>query len=280
MELNIKKININRELEFIDGVNYLKQKYSDEEFFKYYWKPQFYKFGFPQIKNPKTPIEKDFIKISKYLENPRIHLKEQIEKYHSDIDEIILKTGFILDKNINGELLNNHRAAVYRYWVIGALNNISLSVEPKIKKRMNINFELFGSFYNTNVDYCGLFGDIETNSCDFNTFKLKPNLRILINPPYTEIWIRKSCKIVENIMNQNLNTIIYLIIPIWNNSDRKKLGLKIYNDVSDIESIDKLKLSKFLIYHKIVNLEFYNGILKKKVYLKDKVHLFKFDSNL
>ena len=97
---------------------------------------------------------------------------------------------------------------------------------------MNIGFELFGSFYNTNVNYCGLFSDIENNSCDFNTFKLRKDMTILINPPFTEIWIKKSCKIIENIMKKNLNTIIY------------------------------------------------NGIIKKKINLKDNVHLFKFNSNL
>ena len=129
---------------------------------------------------------------------------------------------------------------------------------------MRITFELFGSFYNTNVNYCGLFDDIENNSCDFKTFKLKENMRILINPPFTKIWIEKSCKIIENIMKKNLNTIIYLIIPVWNNTDKKKLGLKINKDVGDIPEIDNLKLSKYLVYHKIDNLDFYNGIIKKK----------------
>jgi hypothetical protein len=44
--------------------------------------------------------------------------------------------------------------------VVGALNNISLSVSPKVKKEWNINFELFGAFYNTNSNYCGLYSDI------------------------------------------------------------------------------------------------------------------------
>lgn len=275
---NKKVLNIDRELEFIHGVEYLKKKYGNDEFGKYYWKPQFYEYGFPIIKNPKNEIEKDFLKISQYLKNPKKHSEEEKKDYENKIDEIILETKFNLDFNIDKELLKNYRASIYRYYVIGALNNISLSVSPEIKKKMKINFELFGAFYNTNVDYCGLFGDIENNSCNFNTFKLKPNMIILINPPYTDIWIRISCKIVKNIMEKNLNTIIYLVIPIWNNSDRKKLKLKIYDD-EDLVEIDNLKLSKYLVYHKIVNLNFYNGIIKKQVNLKDKIHLFKFDSN-
>lgn len=277
---NDKILNIDRELEFVNGVQYIKKKYGDDEFGKNYWKPQFYEYGFPIIKNPKNDIEKDFLKISEYLKNPRKHTDDEKKEYENKIDEIIQKTKFNLDSNINDDLLKKYRASIYRYYVVGALNNISLSVSPDIKKKMKINFELFGAFYNTNVDYCGLFGDIENNSCNFNTFRLKPNMIILINPPYTDVWIKISCKIIENIMKKNMNTIIYLVIPIWNNSDRKKLKLKIYDDIEDLIEIDELKLSKYLVYHKIVNLNFYNGIIKKKVNLKDKIHLFKFNSNL
>lgn len=276
---NNKILNIDRELEFINGVEYLKKKYGDNEFGKYYWKPQFYQYGFPIIKNPINEIEHDFLKISEKLKNPIKHSEQEKKEYENKINEIIKKTKFNLNTNIEKNLLKRYRASIYRYYVVGALNNISLSVSPEIKKKMKINFELFGAFYNTNVDYCGLFGDIENNSCDFNTFKLKPNMKILINPPYTDVWIRISCKIIENIMKKNLNTIVYLVIPIWNNSDRKKLGLKIYDD-EDLVEIDNLKLSKFIAYHKIINLNFYNGIIKKQINLKDKIHLFKFDSNL
>lgn len=272
-----KIINIDKEIEFINGINFLIKKYGEEEFSKYYWKPQFYENGFPIIQKPKNEIEKDFVMISEKIKKPSEHSYIEKKEYEKKIDEIIKKTNFVLDVKNNEKI---QRTAIYRYYVIGALNNISLSVSPKIKKKFKINFELFGAFYNTNVDYCGLFGDIEKNSCNFNTFKLVPNMIILINPPYTEVWIRMCCKIIENIMNKNLNTIIYLIIPIWNNSDRKKLGLKIYNGLEDFNEIDNLLLSKYLVYHKMTNLHFYNGILKKNVYLKDKVHLFKFNSNL
>ena len=165
------------------------------------------------------------------------------------------------------------KASIYRYYVIGALDNISLSVSPKIKKQWKINFELFGSFYNTNYKYCGLFSDIEESSCDFYTFKLSKNMVILINPPYTEQWIKISCITVENIMKQNLHTKIYLVIPIWNISDRKLLGLTLFDDLKEI---DELKLSKYLVKHDMVNIDFYNGVIGKNVKLKDKVHVFVF----
>jgi hypothetical protein len=115
----------------------------------------------------------------------------------------------------------------------------------------------------------------EQSCCDFYTFKLEKDMTILINPPYTEKWIKMSCEIINNIMNKKENTKIYLVIPVWNKSDRKKLGLKEYEDFPEI---DKLKDSSFLLSHKIENIEFYNGIIKKNVYLKDKVHIFIFQN--
>ena len=279
MKNNEKILNIDKEIEFINGIKYLRNKHS-ELFYNFYWKPQFYKNGLPIIKRPKNEIEKDFMLISEKIKNPSEHTNEEKEEYEKKIDEIIKITNFVFDKKIDKETLKIQRAAIHIYYVISGLNFISLSLSPEIKKKMKINFELFGSFYNTSVDYCGLFGDIENNSCDFYTFKLRKNMIILINPPFTNTWIKKSCKIIENIMKKNLNTIIYFIIPVWNNSDRKKLGLKIYKDFGDISEIDNLKLSKYLVYHKIENLDFYDGVTKKIVNLPDNVHLFKFNSNL
>ena len=273
-----KILNIDKEIEFINGIKYIKYRYKGL-FFNIYWRPQFYKNGLPIIKRPKNEIEKAFMLLSKKVENPPEHTNNEKEEYEKKIDEIIKRINFVIDNEIDIKTLKIQRAAIYRYDVIGALNNISLSLSPEIKKKMRINFELFGSFYNTSVDYCGLFADIENNSCDFNTFKLKPNMRILINPPFSEVWINKSCKIIENIMKKNLNTVIYLIVPVWNNSDRKKLGLK-YDYIEDMIEIDNLKLSKYLVYHKIENLDYYNGMAKIKANLKNESHLFKFNSNL
>jgi hypothetical protein len=77
-------------------------------------------------------------------------------------------------------------------------------------------------------------------------------------------------------MKKNKNTIIYFIIPVWNNNDRLKLNYIV--DYNNIKEIDELYLSKYLINHHISNVEFYNGITKKYVYLKDKVHTFIFSN--
>ena len=74
-------------------------------------------------------------------------------------------------------------------------------------------------------------------------------------------------------MKKNKHTKIFLVIPIWNVSDRKKLGLKEYEDLPEI---DELKESEFLVKHEMKNLEFFNGITKTRSKLKDRVHVFVF----
>jgi len=66
MRCNEKILNIDKEIEFVNGIKYLKNKYG-ELFDNLYWKPQFYKNGFPIIKRPKNEIEKDFILISEKI---------------------------------------------------------------------------------------------------------------------------------------------------------------------------------------------------------------------
>lgn len=171
----MKEFNINKELEFVNGIMFLKKKYGND-FLARYWKPQFYKNGFPVIKNPKNKMEKEMQTIGRYLDYPREHNENEKIQYNQTIDNLIQKYNF----KINGS--DMERSAIYRYYVIGALNNISLSVSPKIKRLWKINFELFGAFYNTNYNYCGLFSDIENSCCDFNTFVLRDNMVILINP--------------------------------------------------------------------------------------------------
>lgn len=98
-------------------------------------------------------------------------------------------------------------------------------------------------------------------------------MRILINSPYTKEWIQLSCEIISTIMEENKHTKIFIVIPVWNKSDRKKLNL---SDNADLQQINGIKKSKYLIYHNMLNLEFYNGLTKIYIYLKDKVHLFIF----
>jgi len=63
----MKKLNINKELEFINGIDYLKKKYGEKYIMNWYWKPQFYKNGLPIIN--KMGGEILFLKILKKSTN-------------------------------------------------------------------------------------------------------------------------------------------------------------------------------------------------------------------
>lgn len=257
---------MNKEIEFYYGVNHLITKYGYNTFIQWYWNPHKIRNGLPIIHKPCSPFEQDVMLIHQRLNNPRNFNTLIHKKFLSKLNHFLQKM------NID---LHTHKFALYRYYLVGALNNISLSVAPEIKKNWNISFELFGSFYNTNSPYCSLFSDIEPRAiCDVLHFKVKPNSTILINPPYTEDWIRIACKLTHEYLL--LPNTIYLVIPIWNVSDRLLCNLPILYD--DLPCIDEMKLSPYLISHRFEHLKFYDGIHKKHKYLCDKVHIFHLQS--
>lgn len=263
-------MQIHKEIEFYHGINHLLSKYGSDFFADYYWKPHSIKNGLPIIKSPSTSFENDIMLIQHHLRYPRKHDEETIQKFKLKINKIIkkLKFDFISDMDIDLQ-----KYALFRYHMVGALSNISLSVCPTIKKKWGITFELFGAFYNTHYPYCSLFSDIEPKATtDFFNFKLKKNMTILVNPPYTEEWIYITCEYVNYFLSLNMNTTIYLILPIWNTSDRILLNLPIlYND---LPVLDILKTSNYLIKYSTEHLPFYNGITRKTIKLKDKVHVY------
>lgn len=259
-------INIAKEIAFVKGINFLRlHKFPVDE---WYWKPQRYMNGIP-IENMASAYANGVIKQMRKSTEPT---SEDIAEYIAFIDKTIKETKFNFQNQVPKDW---ELAALGRYKVIGALNNVSLSVSPQLKRKWKITFELFGAFYNTTSPYCGLFSDIEPNSFgDCSQFRLTPNEILLINPPYTQEWITLSCIIVKRLLMLNKHTKIYLVIPIWNVSDRKLL--KLPGTFDDIPEIDELKTHEYLISHSLVNLPFFNGIIKKHVFLRDKVHLFVF----
>jgi len=279
-------IDVNKEIEFFTGIKLLIDKYG-ENFFRWYWYPTPIIDGFPAnndviIRKLNKPEYSEYIKSFIYdienlrdkLKNPKKYNYEDVIKFNKEIIKTIKKYNFKFDKNLNEKDLMKQKYALLRYEIIDALSNISLSVSPKLKKEWNINFELFGSFYNTNSDYCGLFSDLENSKCDFYSFKPKSGMIILINPPYTSSWI----KITGDYINEYLKTPnikIYYIVPVWNTSDRKKLKLKTFKD---IPILDELKRNKYLISHQITKLEFYNGISRTNSILNDPVHIYIFSN--
>lgn len=117
-----------------------------------------------------------------------------------------------------------------RYIILSSMNN-QLAVHPKtmndLQKKFNINFELFGSVFNTyNTSYCSLFYDIEkyfgSKGSFFDIQILSGNFSM--NPPFDKRIIKKSIALCEHFMNKYNNIFVIIWIPIWD-------SLNMYNFV-------------------------------------------------
>jgi hypothetical protein len=185
-----------------------------------------------------------------------------VEEYTQKVERVIKEYPH-LSRHISPELL-------YRYHVWGMLSNISLSVDPDLKRKWGITHELFGSAYNTlpTVTYGSLFPDLEENSTG-NVFFFKPKKGqiILANPPYTAEYIRWTCrKIIDDWKGK---ATFYVVIPVWDRKTRDELGLKRYPDIPEIS-----ELIAASTHHEVVHkFPFYDGIHGKKVHLRDPVHV-------
>ncbi len=269
------RLNLERELNLHQGLKYLNDTYGSKRIMDWYWTPNFISNGLPETSDGlDDEFEHDLQMIHKHIDTrpnkTKLQTKELLSYFVEQVemitDKIIKKYPAL--KNIT----EVERYALFRYWTVGALNNISLSVSPETKRKWRINFELFGAFYNTDYEYCGLYPELERRCrCDVFHFKLEPNMTILVNPPYTEKWIETACELVTQFLEKKINTTIWLVVPVWNISDRKTLGLKITNDMP---ILDALKFSPYLISHEIKKLKFFNGLEKKHVNLKDHVHVY------
>lgn len=153
-------------------------------------------------------------------------------------------------------------ALIYRYDYWGYLEgNISLSVHPDIKKKWGINHELFGAFYNVNLEnpYCSLFPDLEPGS-EGSAMLYKPEKGdiVLANPPYTDAWMSWLCR---QILDKWLGkATFYVVIPGWDCKTRDELKLQdmrtCYPDI--VELIENAKEHK--LYR---DFPFFNGITRK-----------------
>lgn len=161
---------------------------------------------------------------------------------------------------------------IYRYYIWRSLTNISLSVSPRIKKEWGITHELFGAFYNVDLNktYCSLFPDLEPNSVGNVLFFIpKKGDIILANPPYTVPWIKWM---INKILNEwrGIAT-FHIILPVWDSRTRRRLQLETKHGFYEIENL----IDKSIEHSVIDKFEFYNGIDNKTSYLKDPVHYIK-----
>lgn len=170
----------------------------------------------------------------------------------------------------------NNDYVFIRYYILGWISNISLSVDPDVKIKWKIKHELFGNPYNTHGKYSSLFPD-ENSRAVSSAYQYKPekNDVILANPPYTFEHISKTIKMIID-WTKKYKFKIYLIIPVWDFNGRKELNLKL---TSDFPLITKLKNNKYTKRYKIyTKFKFYDGFTKQKVYLKTPIYVFLIDT--
>lgn len=203
----------------------------------------------------------------------KIATKKETIIYNKCVEEF---KAYITKHNEIKQFKNNR--FLMRYFIIGAISNISLSVHPTLKSKWKISHEMYGNQWNTNYPYCSLFNDENSdNRCNAYNYIPNKNDIILCNPPYTTEHIISAINRVLYILNNYSNITYYIIIPIWDKNTRKKLKYTIeYNDINEINILFK---SKYLKQHYTKKLLFYNGFTKKSVKLKDKVHVFIMNNN-
>lgn len=201
----------------------------------------------------KIDIEKkeDYIYISFNINDTKEYLYESL-----------ILNKFKLHKNLYNKLLENyiHKkddsnfkklliCLLLRYNTLESYNQ-QLSINPdfknSIKKKYNINFELFASSINCEFNnYCSLFYDIEKNfnsKGNFTSIKLKKGF-FISNPPFDEeIMKNMSLKFIESLKDKKNDELSILItIPYWIND--------YYNNY---ESYNLLKSSGLITYEKII----------------------------
>lgn len=188
-----------------------------------------------------------------------------LEEFQEDVLKSVKKHRSLYDRFKSIEHVD---WLIHRYDTLGYLNNISLSVSPKIKEEWGITHELFGAFYNVDMShsYCSLFSDLEPNSSG-NVFFFKPKkgMTILANPPYTADWIRWTCK---KAIEWKGKYRVYVVIPVWDKATRKAHGLKEYADIPEIGELIAASDAA-----EVVHLPFYDGVHNKNARLKDPVHV-------
>jgi hypothetical protein len=240
------------------------------EVIKIIWEP----FGFDTIKKVYREIEWG------------ISLKE-LNKLKKDYKKILdgIYKKFPHFKDIDyGIPKENKEALLVRYYLIGALNNASLSVPQRTKlnlRKLGLKHEIFGSFFNTHklLNYCCLFPDLESPRCksDFYSFLPSDSKEVngyLVNPPYDKSHIKASIDKVLEWTSSKINLRFFVILPVWDNNSRLLYNLPLYSDFPEITNLID---SKNTVFHRIFEgpeFPFYDGTKNKLVNLKEPIHVF------
>lgn len=128
-----------------------------------------------------------------------------------------------------------------RYKFLGGMNN-HLSIPPEIYSYLGINFELFGTPFNTTrYQYCSPFPDYEKYFGSVGSFfdwKFKDHCIYGANPPFSANLIEKMSIKFLDILETNSDIQIYLTVPQWE---------------IDFKGLDIIKKTKYCKYIKSLN---------------------------
>ena len=256
IKLKIKKLKRSTSFDLQKETNFMKavEIYIHEHSIDIFWEPL-------KPSSPKSLIS-DEIKLR--------NVEAPVEEYLNNIKAVRKMYKNIYDRF--KDIIPHVDSLIYRYYIWGALTNISLSVSPRIKKEWGITHELFGAFYNVDLNntYCSLFPDLEPNSVgNVLFFTPKKGDIILANPPYTVQWITWM---IHKILNEwrGIAT-FHIILPVWDRKTRRRLQLETKHGFYDIEKL----IDQSTEHNVIDKFEFYDGINNKIHYLKEPVHYIK-----
>lgn len=169
-----------------------------------------------------------------------------------------------------------------RYIKMHLYNNSQGATTESHYKEIQLNYgsqiEGFGSIFNHTLPYYfGLFPDLEQYFGCLGNF-YESTIRkgfYLVNPPFTVLDINKTIiHLLHQLDKSTDNLTFLLVIPAWDNNDRRNLNkvcktnLQIY-DYDDKLELEKCKRSKYLRKYYLYckeNYEYYNFLLDKKAH--------------
>lgn len=185
------------------------------EWFSQAFKELYMYYKSDEFKEKKKEIKKDIVTNGNYVIIYYYSNPVKITKYIYDKAYARFKDNFEYDKDMYIWCLCK------RYEILSSMNN-QLAVHPAtmkdIKYKHKINFELFGSVFNTyNKHYCSMFYDIEKYFGSYGSFY---DIKILsgnfsMNPPFDYDIIKKCSDICNDVLKQNAKIFMLIWIPIW-----------------------------------------------------------------
>jgi hypothetical protein len=150
----------------------------------------------------------------------------------------------------------------YRYVALNT-PTMSLAVMPDLIKQWRIDIELFGSLFNTINPYASAFPDEPKSLGNFFELSFETGKTYLANPPYDEEMMEQMANKLLTELNAIENITIYVVLPVWDQAGRAKLGLSPGNEFS---AYQMLADSPYLKVSEIrSNLSFYDYFRRQAI---------------